>query len=94
MKTFKDKNGLVHKYEDHSGRYVPKRKQYTDDYYEKREQELLAMSEDELTTHFSERELSLTEWLKSREGITHLELKQEFLTVEEYHKYLNTVLST
>lgn len=74
-------------------RYKHKKKVYTDDFYLRREQELLSMSKDELSAHFSERDSRLNDWIKSRQELTHLELKKELLTTEEYYQYLKKILA-
>lgn len=72
-------------------RYKPKQKAYADDFYLRREQELLSMTDEELSSHFGERQQRIDNWIKSRESLTHLDLKKEILTAEEYHQYLRKI---
>lgn len=59
----------------------------TDDYYERREKELL--SDPEATRQYHNEKLrALTEWRDKRYNATHLQLKEQLLDKEEYRKYI------
>lgn len=71
-------------------RHITKPQVKTDEYYERREKELLELGTEGVIAEHNDKLYRLTTWRNAR-PVMHLDLKKSVLSQEDFTNYLNTL---